>query len=300
MNVRKENWRNCGFKKVQKTIAFTVSVSGIGIHSGKHVTMQIAPADCGAGIVFCRTDLHCNNIIPAKFDRVISTLPMCTAVANEDGAQVMTIEHLMSAFWGCEIDNAIVSLNGPEVPIMDGSADYFVQAIQRAGNVTQSAKRKVIRVLKAVEVARGDTNIMLSPCAAGNELSVEFFIDFINITVGKQSFVFSADQASFALAIGKARTFGFIEELTRLREMGLANGASLDNAIAIGADGIMNEGGLRYENEFVRHKILDCIGDLYLAGARVVCNVKAVKTGHVMNNLVLKKLLSDPESYVIC
>lgn len=278
---------------LQKTLANKVKCSGIGVHSGILVNMLICPAEANHGIVFVRSDLKANNKIPALFDRVIDT-SMCTKIANEYGASVSTIEHLMSALWGAGIDNAIIYVDGAEVPVMDGSSDCFINLIKQSGIVSQSEQRKFIEISKSVKIEMNDKSIVAEP---DDSFSVNFIIDFDNQYIQAQSYNFNAND-DFESEIGKARTFGFIKDVEYLKSIGLAKGASLDNAIAIGEDGILNKEGLRYKNEFVRHKILDCIGDLYLAGARIKGKIKAVKSGHQLNNLLLHKIFETKSASI--
>ncbi|MDJ1287955.1 MAG: UDP-3-O-acyl-N-acetylglucosamine deacetylase [Candidatus Midichloria mitochondrii] len=278
---------------LQKTLANKVKCSGIGVHSGILVNMLICPAEANHGIVFVRSDLRENNKIPALFDRVIDT-SMCTKIANEYGASVSTIEHLMSALWGSGIDNAIIYVDGAEVPVMDGSSDCFINLIKQSGIVSQSEQRKFIEISKSVKIEMNDKSIVAEP---DDSFSVNFIIDFDNQYIQAQSYNFNAND-DFESEIGKARTFGFIKDVEYLKSIGLAKGASLDNAIAIGEDGILNKEGLRYKNEFVRHKILDCIGDLYLAGARIKGKIKAVKSGHQLNNLLLHKIFETKSASI--
>ncbi|WHQ46728.1 MAG: UDP-3-O-acyl-N-acetylglucosamine deacetylase [Candidatus Midichloria sp.] len=269
----------------QKTLANEVKCSGIGVHSGILVNLLICPAETNHGIIFVRSDLKNNNRIPALFDKVIDT-SMCTKIANEYGASVSTIEHLMSALWGSGVDNAIIYIDGSEVPVMDGSSDCFINLIKQSGIVSQSELRKFIGISKSVKIEMNDKSITAEP---DDSFSVNFIIDFNNQHIQAQSYNFNVND-DFESEIGKARTFGFIKDVEYLKSIGLAKGASLDNVIAIGEDGILNKEGLRYKNEFVRHKILDCIGDLYLAGARIKGKIKAVKSGHQLNNLLLHKI----------
>ncbi|MDJ1406978.1 MAG: UDP-3-O-acyl-N-acetylglucosamine deacetylase [Candidatus Midichloria sp.] len=278
---------------LQKTLAKEVKCSSIGVHSGILVNMLICPAEANHGIVFVRADLKENNKIPALFDRVIDT-SMCTKIANEYGVSVSTIEHLMSALWGSGIDNAIIYVDGAEVPVMDGSSDCFINLIKQSGIVSQSEQRKFIEISKSVKIEMNDKSIVAEP---DDSFSVNFIIDFDNQYIQTQSYSFNAND-DFESEIGKARTFGFIKDVEYLKSIGLAKGASLDNAIAIGECGILNKGGLRYKNEFVRHKILDCIGDLYLAGARIKGKIKAVKSGHQLNNLLLHKIFETKSASI--
>lgn len=277
---------------LQQTLAKPIRCNGIGLHSGQQINMNLLPSTENTGIVFIRSDLTRNNVIPALFDRVVDTT-FCTVIANEFGVKVATIEHIMSALWGCNVDNLIIDLDGQEVPIMDGSSAYFVDLIKSVGTIKQVQNRQVIEISQALELHEEDKSIVLEP---SNSFSIDFIIDFGNTCIGKQSYAFDETQ-SFDNDISKARTFGFMEDIESLWEKGLAKGASLDNAIGINNEGILNKEGLRYKDEFVRHKILDCIGDLYLAGARIKGHVKASKAGHKLNNQLLKKLFSMKSAF---
>jgi len=277
----------------QQTLANEIVCSGIGVHTGITINMRICPSNVNHGIIFIRSDLKNNNSILALFDRVVDT-SMCTKIANAYGAEVGTIEHLMSALWGSGIDNALVYLDGPEVPIMDGSSDCFMRLIRETGIEVQSELRKFLKISKAVRVELDGKSITAEPDAS---FAVDFMIDFNNEYIKAQSYNFNCDD-DFEMKIGKARTFGFVKDVEHLKRMGLAKGASLDNAIAIGDNGILNQEGLRYSNEFVRHKILDCIGDLYLAGARIKGKIRAVKSGHHLNNLLLKKIFKTNSAFI--
>ena len=282
-----DNFLNIDNMDLQKTLNRSVKCSGVGVHSGIFIDMIIKPAKEDQGIIFIRSDMDGNNMIPALFDRVVDT-SMCTKIANEFGVSVSTIEHLMSALWGVGVDNATIYVNGPEVPAMDGSSNAFVQLIKEAGLVEQLAARKFIEISQSVEVELQDKSISIKPAEL---FSVNFMIDFDNKYIQAQSHSFNSKE-NFEQQISKARTFGFMKDLEYLQSIGLAKGASLENAIAIGDYGIINKEGLRYKNEFVRHKILDCIGDLYLAGARIKGAVNAVRSGHHLNNLLLRKIFA--------
>ena len=278
---------------LQKTLASSVKCSGVGVHSGILINMILVPAEENQGIIFIRSDMKKNNVIPALFDKVTDT-SMCTKIANEFGASVATVEHLMSALWGSGIDNATVYVDGPEVPVMDGSSDAFIQLIKEVGVIEQAAARKFIEISQTVKVELQDKSITIEPAKS---FSVNFIIDFDNKYVQAQSHSFSSKE-NFEQQIGKARTFGFVKDIEYLQSIGLARGASLKNAIAIGREGILNKEGLRYKNEFVRHKILDCIGDLYLAGARMKGKINAVRSGHYLNNLLLRKVFATNSAHV--
>ena len=277
----------------QKTLVRSFKCSGIGVHSGALVNVEISPAQEDQGIIFIRSDIKENNVIPALFDKVVDT-SMCTKIANEFGVSVATIEHLMSALWGSGVDNAIIYIDGPEVPVMDGSSDAFIKLIKEVGLVDQKVARKFIEISQVVRVELQDKSISIEP---SESFSVNFIIDFDNKYIQAQSHSFNSKE-NFEQQIGKARTFGFVKDVEYLQSIGLAKGASLDNAIAIGEEGILNKGGLRYKNEFVRHKILDCIGDLYLAGARIKGKINAVRSGHHLNNLLLRKIFETNSAHI--
>ena len=278
----------------QKTIQSPVSVTGVGVHSGLDITLTLHPADSDTGIVFVRTDINTgDNIIPALWNRVVDTR-MCTVIANDSGASVGTIEHLMAALRGCGIDNCRADITGAEVPIMDGSAKPFVDMIENAGISTQNAPLRKIRVLKPVRVEKDDKVVTLSP---SDSASFSGGIDFAHPVIGAQDYTTQLVNGTFKHDIAKARTFGFYEQVEMLRANGLALGGSLDNAIVLNHDGVMNPGGLRFQDEFIRHKILDAIGDLYLAGAPIIGQYDGQKAGHEMNNLILHALFSDEENW---
>lgn len=281
-------------KTLQKTLRNSISCTGVGVHSGDVVNMTLKPADANTGIVFKRTDVEEEkSLVPAKYDTV-TELVMCTTVANEAGVKVATIEHLMAAFSGCGVDNAIVELDGPEVPVMDGSSAPFIFLIECADVIEQAAPRRFIKVLKEVSVREGDAEAVLSP---GENVSISFEIAFDNERIGKQNCSFNMRNGTFKNELSRARTFGFLSELEQLKAMGLAKGGSLENAIVLSGDEILNEEGLRYDDEFVRHKALDAVGDLYLAGAPIVGQFQGFKSGHALNNKLLHEFLKDETAW---
>lgn len=280
----------------QHTVKETVVISGIGVHSGAPATLTIHPAPAGTGIVFVRSDItDRDNVIPARWDHVVDTR-LCTVIANKAGATVSTIEHVMSAFAALGVDNARVDIDGPETPIMDGSAKPFIDALDRTGLARQKAPRKVLVIKKTISVQDGDKEAILSP-ADGQFFGFE--IEFDNALIGRQKYTLELKENTFRGEIAAARTFGFLHEVEMLRKMGLARGGSLDNAIVVDGDKVMNPDGLRFKNEFVRHKILDAIGDIYLAGTQMIGHYHGVKAGHAMNNKVLHALFADPTAYAI-
>ncbi len=281
-------------KMMQQTLSNKTTMRGIGLHSGVEITMNLIPAPVNHGIVFARTDLKTgDNLIPAHWDHVIDT-QLCTVIGNKDGASVGTIEHVMSALRGLGIDNLLIEIDGKEVPAMDGSAMPFVIAIEKAGITQQAAPRRMIKVLKEVSVEENGKRVTLSPddaCVFAGE------IEFDHADIGKQRFETQLVNGNFKHDIAQARTFGFFHEAQWLRSQGLGLGGSLENAIILDQDGIMNPGGLRFQNEFIRHKLLDAIGDLYLAGAPILGLYDGVKAGHAINNAILHELFSSDENW---
>lgn len=278
----------------QKTLKSTISCTGIGLHTGARVTMTLRPAGIDHGIVFRRSDVTgAAALIPATWRHVVDTR-FCTAVANESGLRVGTIEHLLAALAGCEVDNALIDINGPEVPVMDGSAAPFVFLLECTGVVEQPAPRMAIEILRRVAIADGDRSVSLTP---GSGFSLSFEIDFDSPLISRQSMFMELDNGSFKSEISRARTFGFDTQIGALRQAGLARGGSLDNAIVISGNRVLNEEGLRYDDEFVRHKALDSIGDLYLAGAPIIGHFRGVCSGHTLNNQLLRRLFAQQAAW---
>ena len=278
----------------QRTIKSLVKTVGIGLHSGRKVTLTLRPALPGTGIVFTRVDLPEAVEIPVAAGAIGDT--RLASVLQKDGARVSTVEHLMSACAGLGIDNLYVDVDAEEIPIMDGSAASFVFLLQSAGIEEQNAAKRFIKVKKAVEVREGDKLARLEPFF-GFKLS--FTIDFRHPAVDKtgQNFAIDFADTSYVREIARARTFGFAHEVEALREMGLARGGSLDNAIVLDEHRMLNNEELRYGDEFVRHKILDAIGDLYVVGHPLIASYVAHKSGHGLNNQLLRALLADQEAY---
>ena len=258
--------------------------------------MTIRPAREDNGIVFIRTDItEGDNIIPALWNHVVDT-QLCTVIGNQNGATVGTIEHLMAAMRGCGIDNAVVELDGAEVPIMDGSAIMFVEMIDEVGTVAQALPRRMIRVLKDVSVEHEGKTVRLTP-SDGSIFGGE--IDFDHPEIGRQCFETQLVNGDFRHDIAGARTFGFLHEVEYMRAQGLALGGSLDNAILLDQESVLNPGGLRHEDEFIRHKLLDAIGDLYLAGGQILGAYDGHKAGHAINNAILHALFADEKNWEI-
>lgn len=282
--------------EIQNTVAEKVSCKGVGLHSGSEVSLVVRPAPDDYGIVFRREDVRdFNNIIHADYKNVCKT-QLGTSLANGDGTIISTVEHLMAALWGCGIDNALIDINAAEIPIMDGSSSPFVRMIEEVGTVKQEANRKIVQVISDVEVNEEDKYAKVCPA---DDFSIDLEIDFDSNAISKQRRRFSASSETFKNILADARTFGFEHEVEYLRSQGLARGGSLDNAVVVSGDKVLNKGGLRYDDEFVRHKLLDCIGDFFLAGKRMLGSFTAYKSGHGLNNKLLHKIFEDPTSYKI-
>lgn len=278
----------------QRTLRQKVSCTGIGLHSGARITLTLNPAPSNTGIRFVRTDLSPEVEIPALADYVVDTR-LATTI-GKDGARIGTIEHLMAALFGLGIDNCRVELDGPEVPIMDGSAAPFVYLIQEAGIELQREMKRFLVIRNPVEVADGDKTAKFLPAP---QLSISFTIDFDHPLISKQTFRMDFSDRFFHREIARARTFGFYEEVEMLKRMGLARGGSLDNAIVVDDFSILNPDGLRYPDEFVRHKILDSMGDISLLGMPVIGHLVAYKSGHALNHKLVTQVLSDASCYEI-
>ncbi|MBF8223081.1 MULTISPECIES: UDP-3-O-acyl-N-acetylglucosamine deacetylase [Halomonadaceae] len=280
----------------QRTLSNTIRATGVGLHSGEKVYLTLRPAPVNSGIVFVRTDLDPVVEIPARAANVTDTT-LCTALSR-DGVKVATVEHLMSAFAGLGIDNAIVEVSAPEVPIMDGSAGPFVFLIQSAGIEEQEAAKKFIRIKRELVVREGDKEAAFLPY---DGFKVAFSIDFDHpvMELRDQRAVVDFSTTSFVKEVSRARTFGFMRDLEYLRSHNLALGGSLDNAIVVDDYRIMNEDGLRYEDEFVKHKVLDAIGDLYQLGHSLIGEFRGVKSGHALNNQLCRVLMETPEAFEI-
>jgi UDP-3-O-[3-hydroxymyristoyl] N-acetylglucosamine deacetylase len=280
----------------QRTLQNAITTTGIGLHSGEEVHLTLNPAPVDSGIVFRRVDLDPVLDIPARAGNVSDT--MLSTCLTVEGQRVSTVEHLLAALAGLGIDNARLDVNAPEVPIMDGSAGPFVSLIRSAGIQEQDALKKFIRIKRKVTVEDGDKVASFLPFAG---FKVSFTIDFDQPVFRNRSAHAEMDFAnsSFVDEVSRARTFGFMHEIEYLRSRGLARGGSFDNAIVVDDYRILNEEGLRYEDEFVKHKVLDAIGDLYLAGSGIIGEFRAYKSGHTLNNAAVRALLAQPDAWEI-
>jgi UDP-3-O-[3-hydroxymyristoyl] N-acetylglucosamine deacetylase len=278
----------------QHTVAGPVIFAGVGLHTGSHVRVAVRPAPVDAGVVFVRTDVHDrDNRVPARPDAVCQT-QLGTVINNAADVRVSTIEHLMAALAALAIDNCVVELDGPEVPIMDGSSEPFVQILDRAGRRKQEAARRYIEILKTVTVEEGDKRASLSP---SDRFEVAFEIAFASKAIGRQRVDLTVDEESFRAELSDCRTFGFVRDVEALRAIGLARGGTMENAVVIDGDRVLNPEGLRRPDEFVRHKALDAVGDLYVLGAPIIGRFEGVLAGHGLNNAVVRALMANPSAW---
>ena len=279
----------------QRTIKRSVQETGIGLHKGEKVTMTLRPAQANTGIVFRRVDLEPYVDIPARADAVGDTM-LCTCISNEQGATINTVEHLVSALAGLGIDNIIVEVNSNELPIMDGSASPFIFLLQSAGIEELSAQKRFIRITKSVRVEDGDKWAEFNPHEG---FRVNFAIDFDHpaIRQTRQQMMMDFSTASYVEEISRARTFGFMRDLEYMNANNLALGGSMENAVALDEYRVLNPEGLRYDDEFLKHKILDAVGDLFLGGHSIIGELSAYKTGHGLNNKLLNALLTQTDAW---
>jgi UDP-3-O-[3-hydroxymyristoyl] N-acetylglucosamine deacetylase len=278
----------------QHTVAGPVIFAGIGVHTGAHVRVAVRPAAPNAGITFIRTDIRTgDNAIRVSAEAVGQTR-LGTVINNAAGASVSTIEHLMAAMSALAIDNAVVELDGPEVPILDGSAAVFIQILDRAGRRRQEAPRSFIEVLEPIEVVEGDKTAALLPCD-GFEMAFE--IAFDSAPIGRQRVDLEITEQTFRDELADCRTFGFLKDVEALRAAGLARGASMENAVVLDGDRVLNPEGLRRPDEFVRHKALDAVGDLYVLGAPLMARFEGLYAGHGLNNQLVRALMANPQAW---
>lgn len=283
---------------MQHTLAQPIKCDGISLHQGAHVTMTLHPAPEHFGIWFKRTDIAKaeHALIKADVHNVVDTR-LCTVLENAYGVRVSTVEHVMAALWGSGIDNVLIEIDGSEVPVMDGSSEPFMFLIECVGVVAQDAPRAMLKVLKTVTVRDGDSVATIAPCDDGFMLDVD--IMFAHQAIGAQRYSFDATETTFKQSLSRARTFGFYHEVEAMRAAGLARGGSLHNAVVINEEGIMNHDGLRYHDECVRHKALDCIGDYFLTGMRFLAHVTTSRPGHNINNALMRALLAQSDAWIV-
>jgi len=278
----------------QHTVAGPAIFAGLGLHTGEHVRVAVRPAAIDAGVVFVRTDVKDrDNQVRVSAEAVVKT-QLGTVIGNAAGVTVSTIEHLMAALAALSVDNAIVELDGPELPILDGSSQPFIEILDRVGRRRQEAARRYIEMLDTVEVVDGDKRASLSP---SDQFEVAFEIAFDAAPIGRQRVDLVVDEDSFREELADCRTFGFARDVETLRAMGLARGGSTDNAVVLDGDRILNPEGLRRPDEFVRHKALDAVGDLYVLGMPIIGRFDGLYAGHGLNNMVVRELLAKPQAW---
>ena len=277
----------------QKTINQDITFNGIGLHSGLAVTMTVKPAAPNSGIIFKRIDLKENNVVVPNIFNVSSAV-FCTTISNDHGASVSTIEHLMGALYGSGIDNALIEIDNQEVPILDGSAKLFVEAISKIGIKNSDTPIKIVKILRKIEFVDGNKTITIEPSKIS--LDIDFELKYTNEFIGTQRNsvkVFESDLSD----IYNSRTFCLFEDIEKLKELGLAKGGTIDNAIVVKDNQVLNQNGLRNQKEFVNHKILDCMGDLYLAGYKIIGKIVCSQGGHKLTNQLLRKVFENDENF---
>jgi len=277
----------------QKTINQDITFNGIGLHSGLAVTMTVKPAAPNTGIIFKRIDLKENNVVVPNIFNVSSAV-FCTTISNDHGASVSTIEHLMGALYGLGIDNALIEIDNQEVPILDGSAKLFVEAISKIGIKNSDTPIKIVKIVRKIEFVDGNKTITIEPSKIS--LDIDFELKYTNEFIGRQRNsvkVFESDLSD----IYNSRTFCLFEDIEKLKELGLAKGGTIDNAIVVKDNQVLNQNGLRNQKEFVNHKILDCMGDLYLAGYKIIGKIVCSQGGHKLTNQLLRKVFENDENF---
>jgi len=279
----------------QKTVKQRIEIKGVGLHSGEKVNMKIKPAEPNTGIIFKRTDLKRNNhVVPGVYN--VTSAAFCTTISNENGVSVSTIEHLMAALYGKGIDNALIEIDNLEVPILDGSSKFFVEEINRVGITISETPIKIIKIEKTIVLADGSKTISIEPSKVS--LDIDFEIKYENSLIGTQRNLVKVYETDLN-DIYNSRTFCLFEDIEKLKKMNLAKGGSLDNAVVVKGNKILNKEGLRNKKEFVNHKILDCIGDLYLSGYKVIGKIKCSQGGHKLTNQLLRKVFQDNNNFSI-
>ena len=279
----------------QATLKTPINFSGVGVHNGRSVNMTIYPAKQDTGIIFKRLDLNQNNIIEANINNIDRSY-LCTRVMNKDGVSVSTIEHLMAAFSAFGIDNALVEINDAELPALDGSSGEYVKKFIKYGVEEQKKNKKVLRILKNIKVSDGKRFISITP---SEYFSINVTIDYPDTLIGRSSLAYVHTKQNFVDCLSQARTYALFEDIEKMRASGQAIGGNLNNAIVVDKHKILNSGGLRFEKEFVKHKALDCIGDLYLLGMPLLGSIECFAPGHQLNQKLVHKILEDKNNYVI-
>ena len=280
---------------MQTTLKNKLFFDGIGIHNGRAVKMSIEPAKPNTGIIFKRVDLDSNNLIKSIISNVEDS-ELCTKITNEHGISVSTIEHLMATFNGLNIDNAIIKINAPELPAMDGSASDYTKIIIKSGTQKQNTNRKYLKIIKNISIRDGHRNITVTPA---NKFTLDVEINYPNTIIGNDKFLYEDSHEDFINNISEARTFALYEDIKKMRAAGLAIGGSLNNAIVVDKFKIVNPSGLRINQEFTKHKVLDCLGDFYLLGMPIIGKIECFAPGHKLNQKFIKEILKDTKNYEI-
>jgi len=282
-------------KSKQSTLKSKIIFSGVGVHNGRAVTVSIEPVEIDTGIIFKRTDINNNNEIKAVIDNVVNS-SLCTKISNDVGVSVSTVEHIMAAFSALDLDNVLVKINAPELPALDGSSHEYIKKILNAGIKVQDKKRKFLKIIKNVKVNNGDRFISISP---SNGLSINIAINYPDTIIGYSEYFYKHTKENFINNLSMARTYTLFEDIEKMRTAGLAIGGNLNNAIVVDRDRILNPDGLRLENEFVKHKALDCIGDFYLLGMPLIGDINCFAPGHNLNQHFIREILKDENNYKI-
>ena len=282
----------------QHTLARPLAFHGRGVHSGRAVTVQLLPAAVDHGIRFFRSDLHngARLIVPSAHQ--VDDTRLCTTLINQEGSEIGTVEHVLAALHGAGVSNCLIDIDGPELPILDGSSHPFTTALSQVGLQDQAAPQTYLKILRPVEVRDGERVARLSPASGGSDtrLTLNFAIDFDAACIGHQTFTLDLTPESFATQVSAARTFGFVEQIDTLRRQGLIRGASDENAIVVRDGTVQNPEGLRFPDEFVRHKVLDAVGDLFIEGIPLIGIYDGIRAGHEMTNRVMRALMADPQN----
>jgi UDP-3-O-[3-hydroxymyristoyl] N-acetylglucosamine deacetylase len=283
-----------GHVRQQQTIGTTVSCSGVGLHSGQPVTLTLRPASCNTGITFVQKNGEKETVLPASVTNRVST-ELCTAISS-NGHQVKTIEHILAALAGLEVDNVLIEVNAGEVPVMDGSAGPFVKLIRSAGIVPQTRRQSYVKITQPIEVVDGSRRVRIEPSSTPK---ISYSIQYDHPLIKTQTYTHVCSAASFENDIASARTFGFLHEVQALWSRGLGKGGSLENTVVLSGQGVVNQSGLRFPNEFVRHKILDLIGDVALLGFPFIGHIHAERSGHALHTKLVEQILAQPDKWVL-
>ncbi len=283
------------FEIYQKTLTKQVSFKGIGLHSGRCSIINVLPAKENSGIIFKRVDLNSNNLIKANFANV-SSAKLCTTLENKHGVKVSTVEHLLAALYIIGVDNAMIEINNEEVPIMDGSSKDFLKVLEKTDLIDQSKKRKYLKISNKIELLNGEKRISIEP--NDSSLEVNFQLDYKNKIIGKQKNVIDFQKDNLE-QVSSSRTFCLYEDIEKIKKLGLAKGGSLDNAVVVDNEKVLNEDGLRNQKEFVNHKILDLVGDFVLSGHRIIGKVICYQGGHELTNLFLRKIFKSDTAFQV-